>query len=52
MVAGPSGEYRFTGDELYVRARITSSKLHFNPSVVGDMESAWVQPVLGPAAKK
>lgn len=51
-VDGPKGEYRFTGDELYVRARITSSKLHPNPSTVGDKEQAWVQPVLGPAAKQ
>jgi hypothetical protein len=51
-VAGPSGEYRFAGDELYVRAKVTSSKLHPNPSAVGDKESAWVQPILGPAARK
>lgn len=51
-VDGPTGEYRFTGDELYVRARVTSSKLHPNPSAVGDKEQAWVQPVLGPAGRK
>jgi hypothetical protein len=50
-VEGTSAEYRFAGDELYVRARVTSSKLHPNPSVLGDKEQAWVQPVLGPAAK-
>lgn len=49
---GTSASYQFTGDELYVRARITSSKLHPNPSNVGDFEQAWVQPALGPGAKK
>jgi hypothetical protein len=51
-VDGPTAEYQFAGDELYVRARITSSKLHPNPSAVGDKEQAWVQPVPGPAAKQ
>lgn len=50
-VDGPRAEYRFRGDELYVRARVDSSKLHPNPSKLGDLECAWVQPVLGPGAK-
>lgn len=50
-VDGPRAEYRFRGDELYVRARVESSKLHPNPSKLGDLECAWVQPVLGPGAK-
>lgn len=37
--------YRFTGNELYVRARITSSKLHPNPYAKGDRETAWTQPM-------
>ena len=37
--------YRFSGDELYVRAMVISSKLHPNPYAVGDFECAWVQPV-------
>jgi len=49
-VAGTHGEYRFSGDELYVRARITSSAKHPNPSEEGDFQQAWSQPVLGPAA--
>ena len=49
---GTAASYQFTGDELYVRARITSTKLHPNPSAVGDFEQAWIQPALGPAAKK
>ena len=38
--------YTFKGDELYVRARITSDKLHPNPFKKGDFEMAWVQPVI------
>jgi len=37
--------YEFTGEELYVRARVTSSRLHPNPSAVGEFERAWTQPV-------
>ncbi len=48
---GTSASYRFTGDEIYVRARITSSRQHPNPSEVGEFERAWTQPALGPAAK-
>lgn len=51
-VEGPSASYRFEGDELYVRARITSSKPHPNPSEVGEFERAWTQPTQGPAAPK
>ncbi len=38
--------YRFEGDELYVRARVISSRLHPNPYAEGDHEMAWVQPVV------
>lgn len=48
---GKSAQYRFQGDELYVRARVTSSLQHPNPSEVDDPQRAWIQPVLGPAAK-
>ncbi len=44
-VDGPSGTYEFTGNELYVRARVTSSRKHPNPSVPGEFERAWTQPV-------
>jgi hypothetical protein len=47
---GPVAEYRFTGDELYVRARVTSTQDHPNPSEPGEKERAWVQPAIGPAA--
>jgi len=43
--AGPVAEYRVTGKELYVRAVVTSSKRHPNPSEAGEFERAWVQPI-------
>jgi hypothetical protein len=50
-VTGNSGTYEFTGDEIYVRARITSSMPHPNPSEPGEFQQAWVQPVIGRASK-
>ena len=50
-IVGPAAKYSFQGDELYVRARITSSRKHPNPSEVGDFEQAWTQPAIGPASK-
>jgi len=38
--------YRFTGRELYVRAKILSSKVHPNPFQKGDVEMAWTQPLV------
>ena len=46
------GELSLRADDLYVRARVTSTKKHPNPSELGEFERAWVQPVLGPAAPK
>ncbi len=37
--------YTFSGDEYYVRARVTSSKPKENPFAEGDFEVAWTQPV-------
>ena len=37
--------HRFSGDELYVRARIVSDRPHPKPYAKGDFEQAWVQPV-------
>lgn len=37
--------YTFTGSELYVRAKIVSSKLKNNPFREGDYETAWTQPI-------
>ena len=39
--------YRMTGDEVYVRAVITSSRPHPDPSFTGQTEQAWTQPVVG-----
>ena len=50
-VSGNRGTYRFTGDEIYVRARITSSAPHPNPSELGDFKQAWCQPVVGPGVR-
>ena len=50
-VQGTQARYEMTGDEIYVRARITSSALHPNPSEPGEFQRAWVQPVVGPAAR-
>lgn len=38
--------YTFDGDELYVRARVVSDAIQDNPHREGDLEMAWVQPVL------
>ena len=43
-------DYRFAGDELYVRALVVSSRLHPDPHASGDQESAWLPPRPGPAA--
>ena len=47
-VDGHSASYEFTGNELYVRAVVTSSRKHPNPSEAGEFEQAWVQPVVLP----
>ena len=43
---GTSATYTLKGDELYVRAVITSSRPHPNPSETGDIEQAWTQPIV------
>lgn len=45
-VKGSKASYRASGDEIYVRARITSSKVHPNPHQKGDTEMAWTQPLV------
>lgn len=40
-----SSAYQLQDDDLYVRVRITSSKSHPNPSIKGQKEQAWLQPV-------
>lgn len=45
-VGGLEPAYAFTGDELYVRAVVTSSRAHPNGYAPGEPERAWVQPVV------
>ena len=45
-VDGNSASYQLDGSEIYVRALVTSSRKHPNPSESGDFERAWVQPVV------
>ena len=45
-VPGTVGTYNFKGDEIYVRAKIISSKLKENGSVKGEFETAWTQPLV------
>lgn len=42
---GPHAQYRLKGDELYVRAIITSSKPPASPAWKGQKSQAWTQPV-------
>lgn len=46
---GTRAVYEFGTNDLYVRARVTSTKQHPNPSAPGEYERAWCQPVRGPA---
>jgi len=43
--AGTEVSYRFACNEMYVRAKVTSSKRHADPSQLGEMEVAWTQPI-------
>jgi hypothetical protein len=44
-VEGTKAAYQLTGDELYVRAVVTSSQPPENPSFAGQKAQAWTQPV-------
>ncbi|MEX0720107.1 MAG: hypothetical protein WD059_05525 [Balneolaceae bacterium] len=43
---GISVSHEFTGDELYIRAKIISDKIKENPYAIGETEVAWIQPVV------
>jgi hypothetical protein len=45
-IKGTEGSYKMTKKDLYVRAKIISSKLQENPFQDGDVETAWTQPVV------
>ena len=51
-VQGTQARYEMICDDIYVRARITSSALHPNPSEPGEFQRAWVQPVVGPSGQR
>jgi hypothetical protein len=44
-VKGPNAAYVLKGDELYVRARVTSTKLMKSSPLGGEVEMAWTQPI-------
>ena len=44
-VKGNSGTYKLRKKNLYVRAKIISTKPKENPFATGDVETAWTQPV-------
>jgi hypothetical protein len=46
VAAGSTVRYTAEGDELYVRAKIISSRAKANPYAEGEKESAWVQPIV------
>jgi len=46
-VKGAAASYTLRGDEIYVRARVISSKAKVNGSVANEFETAWTQPVVG-----
>lgn len=48
-VEGANPSYTLKGDELYVRAKVVSSKAKGNGSVEGEFETAWTQPVVNGA---
>ena len=50
-VRGTQAEYTLHGDELYVRAKVISTKLKTNPYSTNEVEAAWVQPLVAPTAE-
>lgn len=44
-VEGNVAKYQFKGNEFYVRAVVSSSAAHPNPSIKGQVKQAWTQPV-------
>ena len=51
-IAGAKAAYTLQGDEIYVRARVISSKPKPNGSVAGEFECAWTQPVVNVTSGK
>lgn len=44
-VSGTNPQYRLSGNELYVRAVVTSDQQHADPSYADQKKQAWTQPV-------
>jgi hypothetical protein len=44
-VSGLKPQYKLTGDELYVRAVVTSSRPHLDPSTEAQDQQSWTHPV-------
>jgi hypothetical protein len=51
-IEGVSPTYRFQGDEIYVRAKVISTRIKKNPYREGEVECAWVQPVVPPRSER
>lgn len=47
-VEGVTPSYQLRGDEIYVRARVVSTKPKANAVGRGEMETAWSQPLIAP----
>ena len=45
-LSGKAPAYTFKGDEIYVRAKIVSTKPMKNPYKEGEVECAWIQPIV------
>lgn len=45
-VQGTTGSYTLKGDELYVRAKVISSRKNEKSHVAEEFEAAWVQPIV------
>ena len=50
-VSDVDADYELDGTELYVRAVVTSSRVHPNPSEAGEFERAWIQPYVAMKTK-
>jgi hypothetical protein len=46
QVKGTKASYKFKGDEIYVRAKVISSRPDADSHVPDEFEAAWVQPVI------
>ena len=51
-VPGPTPRYVANGDEIYVRAKVFSSKVKPNGLVPGETEVAWTQPLVLPRHRR